>query len=191
MGERYRRYVDWVGTEEPAFVPRMRKFFRGIRSKRGYTKSLTRLGVLQGRVGRYQEALELFDEAVTVARGQRKPDLLGVSLSLQALYRAELDDDEGAVTAATEAIQLLDPLFAEKPRRYAPFLLQARRALVHALLELDRPADALASAEELVQAVRPLAAASPKYEAELAKALDYKGRCLGNLGEPTHHEETP
>lgn len=124
----------------------------------------------------------MFDEAVTIARSLRGSDLLACALSFQALYRWGADD-EGAITAATAAIPLLEPLVARQPGRYGLHLIQAKMAIANTKFNLGQPEDALPHVADLVRSFRTLASAEPeKYEDQLAWMLDLEGRCLRDTG---------
>lgn len=198
---------------------------RLVLTERRLAKERINVAIVWERAHRFREALTIYDQ-VAALRGNRGRELHAMALAGQATSRWGVDDYEGAIEAAEEAIALLEPLAVEKPGKYGSFLLDAwwalgiarfnlgvthddlgmlaeavpalehhlrmariaaiepvrnisaLRALANALLDLDRPAEALPYAEEAVELLRPVAAADPEtYEAELANALDLEREC--------------
>jgi hypothetical protein len=110
MGERLRRHIDKAIEEDPdGFLAGAEKLIRTMRpvlTKRRYAKDLVVLAREQNLADRPKDALVVLDEAVALARRvDRKGGVLARALSLQAVCRWRIDDNEAAVDTATEAIR--------------------------------------------------------------------------------------
>jgi hypothetical protein len=130
MGDRFQRYADRMREKGPdeyfADLEKARQLVGPLLTRRQYAKELVWMGMELHRGDRLEEALDVFDDAVACAVHSEER---GTALAYQAVCRWRLDENVGAVEAATEAIALLEPLAAERPGRYGRFLLDARQAL--------------------------------------------------------------
>ncbi|HEX6353877.1 hypothetical protein [Actinophytocola sp.] len=175
MRERLRRYIDMAVDEDPdAILGRVEKLTRAmrpVRTKRRHARNLVALAREQDRANRPRDALVVLDEAVTLARRvDREGDVLARALAIQAVCRLRIDDNEGAIDVATEAIRLLEPLAARKPRPYAFYLRQARWALAMAHYDLDQLAEAVPALERYIPMVRAMPELRPWEEINMLAA---------------------
>jgi hypothetical protein len=146
---------------------------RPVLTKRQYARDLVALAQEQNRVNRPRDALVVLDEAVTLARRvDREGDVLAPALAIQAVCRWRIDDNEGAIDVATEAIRLLEPLAVEKPHQYDYYLRRARQALAMAHYDLDQLTEAVSALEQYIPMVRAMPELRPWEEINmLATAL--------------------
>ena len=150
---------------------------------------LSSLGNRLSELGRYTEALQVIEEAITIRRelAAAEPDRyrsdLTNSLVNLGVALAELGRLPEALTADREAVAIRRELAAADPDRYRPDLAFSLANLAQRLFAMGRSAQALQATEEAAAIHQGLAAADPdRYRAELATSLDALGIRFSALG---------
>ncbi|WP_131740504.1 tetratricopeptide repeat protein [Actinomadura roseirufa] len=143
-----------------------------------------------------EDAAFLAAEAVTLSRkiladgpAEAWASLLSVSLAdaLKTLCgaRSDLGDLAGALAAHNEALEVIEPLAADRPDIFGTALAPALVVGAMILDKLDRRPEALDRIERAIAVLRRLSRSTPSlYQTQMVYALSQKARLLALLGHP-------
>ena len=154
----------------------------------GAAPTLTRICNVLGNLGRYQEAIEAAEEAVTLYRAlaQQRPDAFTPDLAMTLNNLANRYSDVGrrreAITPAEEAVTLYRALAQQSPDAFTPDLAMALNNLGIRYSDLRRHEQALPPTEESVMLYRELATTNPVFVPDLAMSLTSLGNRYRDLG---------
>jgi tetratricopeptide (TPR) repeat protein len=99
-------------------------------------------------------------------------------------YLSKLGENEEALTAAQEAVDLRRSLAKAQPEAFTPNLAMSLNTIARSLSDLGRREEALAAAQEAVDLCRSLAKAQPEaFTPNLAASLNNLANRLSALGE--------
>jgi tetratricopeptide (TPR) repeat protein len=151
---------------------------------------LSDMGGCLEELGRMDEALAAYAEAVAIARENREagPEesepRLAIVLNNIAFHLDLTGDHDAALDTADEAVALYVGLVAADPEEYAPWQALARHTRSVVLSNLGRHDEALAESAEVVAVYRRLHGADPYgVAADLASALVDHARIRSRRGE--------
>jgi tetratricopeptide (TPR) repeat protein len=152
-------------------------------------RSLNKLSVRLGDLGRREDALAASEEAVTIRRelARTRPDAFGpdlaTSLNNLSADLSDLGRREDALTVVEEAVTIRRELAAARPDAFRPDLASSLNNLSVRLAGLGRREDALATIEEATDTYRELARARPDaFHPDLANSLNTLSLDLADLG---------
>lgn len=171
------RHEDALSTAEEAVHRARACVERNPSGSPALIVSLYNLGVARAALGRRREAIEAFQEALTILRPltpaspERFRPLLAKCLTALAatMMGAETSDEELAV--AQEAVEIFRALIRQNWDEFAPHLADGLINLGGSYLRQGKIEGARAAIEEAVSTRRALAGSSPAGPAELASCL--------------------